>query len=62
LPRIHEGLVERLLATLVRVVDPSNATEAEQGAVEDEVMEAMKTALLVGSRYSQEGQYQQIGC
>ncbi len=54
--------MERLLATLVRVVDPSNATEAEQGAVEDEVMEAMKTALLVGSRYSQEGQYQQIGC
>ncbi len=47
LPEIHKGLVEGLLATPDRLVDPSNVMEAEQEDTEVEVMEAMKAALLI---------------
>jgi hypothetical protein len=55
-PRIHKGLVEGMLAS-GRVVDPCNVMEAEQRAVQDEVTNALKAALMISAankaRYGQ---------
>jgi hypothetical protein len=48
-PGFHKGLVEGVLASPGRVVDPSNVMEAEQRDAEDEVTKAVKAALLISS-------------
>jgi hypothetical protein len=47
LPGVHKGLVEGLIRMPGQVVGPNNVTEDELGAVEAEVSEAIKGALLI---------------
>ena len=44
---VHKGLVNRLLALLGQVRDPSNITEDEQAKAEEEVADGVKAALLI---------------
>ena len=46
-PGIHQGLVKGLLASPGQVRNPSNITDAEQTAAEEDVADAVKAALLI---------------
>ena len=46
-PGIHKGLLKGVLATPGKLVNPNHVTDNEMTAVEEEVTEAVKAALLI---------------